>query len=214
MPTNATPWVRVRVHGEDGHYDGEPIAWLEDGLVVNVVGDEQVFEGTNAFPRRAIASDDPPPHSPLRRLPVAGWDLRTRALSASTFRDVLTRHPPDRLLLLEELGDPEATWVGFARVEDARLVIDEIGPDGRPAGKERYPIDQLARVAWGGGYLHALEEHLRPGTRAVDAFAAAARRFARGGAGRTGSRDAAAGADRAAPPGPRPPRLGRRRPGR
>ncbi|MEO0604158.1 MAG: DUF5063 domain-containing protein, partial [Myxococcota bacterium] len=72
---------------------------------------------------------------------------------------------------------PEVVWVGFAHVDDDRLVLDEIAPDGTPSGTERYPIDDLARVAWGGGYLLALEEHLRPGTRAVDTFAAAARRF-------------------------------------
>lgn len=173
----AADWLRIRVRGDDGLYDGELVARLEDCVVINVLGGEHTFAGTHAFPLRAIASEEPAPHVVILDGPKAWWDTRTRAVSGDDLATLLGRRPPDRLLLVEELGDPDVCWIGFPTLEGDGLSLAEVDADGAPAGTKRRPLADLSRVAWGGGYLTALEERLRPGTTAVDAFAAAVRRF-------------------------------------
>lgn len=177
MARDDHPWVRIELHGAPGHYDGELVARLDDAVVVNVLEDERTFGGTHVFPHEAIASENPAPHPAMHAMPKMLWETRDRHPRGRSMRAILEAVRPDRLLLVEELGDSEVCWIGFPRVEDDHVILDEVDPNGDRTVSERYPIEGLARVAWGGGYLLALEERQRPGTFAVEHFVAAVRHF-------------------------------------
>lgn len=177
MSTSDPTWVRVELRDAAGPYDGEVLARVTDGLVVNVLGAEHTFAGTHVFPTRAIASTEPPPYPRLHAVPKSGWHTRDRSVQGDSVRALLEGRPADRLLVVEELGDPEVCWIGFPTVDGSEVVLHGVDPDGESIGTERYAIDDLARVAWGGGYLLALEDRLRPGTLAVEHFAAAVTQF-------------------------------------
>lgn len=177
MDSNDRPWVRVELREAEGHYDGEVVARVSDAIVVNALGDERTFAGTHVFPLAAIASESPAPHSSMQPMSKALWGTRDRAVVGDSIRAILQARPSDRLVVVEELGDSEVCWIGFPRVEDDVVVLDEVDPNGDRTGAARYAIDGLARVAWGGGYLLALEERLRTGTVAVEQFVATVRAF-------------------------------------
>lgn len=172
------PWVRIELHAAAGRYEGEVIARVSDAIVVNVLGGERIFEGTHVFPNAAVASESPAPYASMRSMPKALWGTRSRRVVGASVRGILEARPPDRLVLVEELGDSEVCWIGFPRVEDDVVVLDEVDPNGDRSVTASYALDGLSRVAWGGSYVLALEERLRPGTVAVEQFVATVRTFA------------------------------------
>lgn len=171
------PWVRIELEDAAGTYTGELVARLSDCIVVNVLCGEHAFEGTHVFPTSAVAREGTPNYPAILSSPKLGWDTRERCVPGNSLAQILQNRPIDRLLLVEILGDSEVCWIGFSGVDGDDVVLEEVTPNGERTVTERYPIDQLARVAWGGGYLLALEERERPGTMAVEHFVAAVRRF-------------------------------------
>lgn len=179
MAEEASEWVRIRIFEQEGSYDGEVLARLADCLVLNVLGDEMTFAGTNVFRLDTITSEEPSKWSTFHRESYKpGWELRARSVDGDSLEAILRGRPHDRLLLVEEEVDQsEVCWIGFPTMQGDEVELDEVDPGGEFTESGQYAVAHVTRLAWGGGYIAALEERVSPGNRAVDRFAVAVRRF-------------------------------------
>ena len=77
----------------------------------------------------------------------------------------------------EEVDQSEVCWIGFPTMQGDEVELDEVDSSGAFTQSGQYAVAHVTRLAWGGGYISALEERVSPGNRAVDRFAVAVRRF-------------------------------------